>query len=502
MFRTVRSLPLMICLLVLGFGAVQAQAAVVDLGPSGGVVEAPHLVVDANGQGYTSWVSQDTSATLNYCRLTVPTAACANRQTFSYAPGPGLDTDSGNSPVLLESGQVALLDARCCQDSSQKFLYVSPDGGQTFAAPVPLTVDHATGMPGRLIDVPSGALAPGSPEQLVTSDDGAVTYGGSIQATGLAPAAADPGWFAPLNDGGTLSESVARQGSTLVVVYTQATRPDYRVSWAANTGGDPNAAASWSAPQDISPGPSIDSGAQLADGPSGIFMIRSIAVGATGEQLGVQRFTGTGWTAPVTVSTAPAGMRFAITETPGGTVYVIYKDQPTGKLQYRIASDPMATRFDAPITLATGSNTVDFPAIAVDAAGAGWVTWTDDASTAHAVPITPIPRTTNLALSDGSTVSLGSPRGCVAPGAKFTVTLGFQHSKRKGAVYVKVTRTDFSLAGSPLKTVSHAPFRATFTLRATARRGAVVRVRARATIKVHHGKPPKKSIYAKVMVCS
>lgn len=82
------------------------------------------------------------------------------------------------------------------------------------------------------------------------------------------------------------------------------------------------------------------------------------------------------------------------------------------------------------------------------------------------------------------------------------MTLGFKASKRKGSVYVKLSRVAFSVAGSKVKTVTRAPFRATLTVKASSTPGSHVKVRARATIKTHHGRPPTKSIYAKVTVCS
>jgi hypothetical protein len=59
-----------------------------------------------------------------------------------------------------------------------------------------------------------------------------------------------------------------------------------------------------------------------------------------------------------------------------------------GSLEYAIATSTAATRFGAPQTLATRGD-VEFPQIAVDVQGAGWATWTNGSSPAHAfaVPI-------------------------------------------------------------------------------------------------------------------
>ena len=46
------------------------------------------------------------------------------------------------------------------------------------------------------------------------------------------------------------------------------------------------------------------------------------------------------------------------------------------------------------------------------------------------------------------------------------------------------------------------PFVATIKVKATAKRGSFIEVRARAFIKVHHGKVPKKSIGVRIPVCA
>jgi hypothetical protein len=491
-----------LCALALAALTSSASAAQVSLGTDGIGYRPPRIVVDANGQGFTSWPDGGTGEALDYCRLPQGAASCATKLSFPYEAGPALGEDSGNSPVITAGGQVALLDNRCCTKSTQKFLYLSSDGGASFAGPTAILSDNASSMPGNMIDLAPGELFAGSPEQLLTSDNGLVTGGGSIQATGLAPEASDPGFYTPpIIHGGTLSESVGASGPTLVAVYTEPSSP-YSVHWASYVGsGNPSSQSSWSAAQTLSPAPSLSSGAQLAGGPAGIFVARNIETPGDNEALVVQKFTGSGWTSPLTITAKPAGERFAIAQTPSGILYVIYKESDA--LKYVIASSTAGTSFGTAHTLPT-SGDVEFPRIAVDAAGAGWATWTNDAdpSGAFALPIVPGPNSTKVALSDGGSVSLGVPKTCVAPGASFTVTLGFQASKRKGSVFIKLSQVAFSVAGSKVKTVKHKPFRATLTLTASSTPGSQVRVRARATIKTHHGRPPTKSIYAKVTVCS
>jgi hypothetical protein len=496
---------------VIAFAAIAGPAAsagatrsvVVALGSIAASETPPRVVVDATGQGYVSWADGGAGAPLDYCRLPWGTTTCASRQSFAYAAGASQGTDAGNALVFTAGGQLALLDSRCCLTSNQKFLRLSSDGGKTFGAPVEIVSDHATGITGNLLDLPSGALFSGNPEQLLSSSTGPVTGGGSIQATGLAPAATDPGWFTPQVASGSLSESIGLSHSTLIAVYTQESTPHYTVSWVRYVGsGDPSAASSWSAPKPLSPAPSLDSNAQLASGPAGIFVARSIATPGDNERLVVQRFAGSGWSAPVAISDTAAGGRFAIDETPAGIVYVIWKDTD-GALKYRIAKSRSATHFGAALTLPTTGD-VEFPQIAVDAVGAGWATWTDGSSPAHAfaVRVPPPPKLTTVRLSDGGAVTLVTPRLCVAPGGHLTARIEFRPAKAKTRRFTGVARVSFSVGGSSTTVASHSPFRATLTLGDSTKPGSAPTVVAGVTIAARHGHSLTKSIQATITVCS
>jgi hypothetical protein len=262
--------------------------------------------------------------------------------------------------------------------------------------------------------------------------------------------------------------------------------------------GDPSAASSWTAPRPLSPAPSLDSNAQLASGPPGIFVARSIATPGDNERLVVQRFAGSGWSGPVAISDSAAGERFAIDETPAGIVYVIWKNT-SGALQYRIATGRTAAHFGATLTLPTKGD-VEFPEIAVDAVGAGWATWTDDSSPAHAfaVRIPPPPRLTTLRLSDGGALTLLTPRLCVAPGGHLTASIEFRAAKAKTRRFTGVSRVGFSVGGASPTTVNHSPYRATLTLGGSGKPTVIAGV----TIAAAHGHPLTKSIHAKITVCS
>jgi hypothetical protein len=473
-----------VVLLLMTLWAASAVAAQVSLGSDAASYTPPRVVVDSIGVGYTSWASGGKGEPLETCRLAPHARRCEAPHAFPF-PGDDTSTDAGDAPTFTADGQVAVLDSRCCLLSNQKQLFLSADHGTTFTGPSAIAADAATGMTGNLLDLPPGALGPGTPEQLLTSSSGSVTGGGSIQATGLGSGAADPGWFTPQVSSGSLSQSIGRSGSTLLAVYTSETTPHYSVMWVRYQGGNPNAAASWSAPQPLSPTPSLDSNAQLASGPAGIFVVRSIATPGDNERLVVQRFTGSGWSKPAAVTSESAGERFGISETPTGRIYVIWKATDES-LRYAVARNKLATRFGKSVRLKTRGE-IEYPQIAVNGEGAGWATWSDDHSPSRvsALPIVPRPKVTRK-----GGVSLRTPRECVAIGGAFPVSLA-------GPAHGQLARVRFSIAGGATRAVTRSPYGATLTLR-SASKNVVVAVIQLASA---HGRTRSQTVRSKLTVC-
>jgi hypothetical protein len=468
-------------IMVMAFTPAFVQAANVSLGSEPEGYNPPRVVVDAIGVGYTSWADGGAGHALETCRLAPHANRCEARQRFSF-PGDATSGDSGNSPVFISGGRLAILDSRCCTPSNQKQLLISTDHGTTFSSPTAIVSDAATGMTGNVLDLPAGFVGAGSPEQLLTSGTDAVTGGGSIQATGLTPAASDPAWYTPQIASGSLSESIGRSNSTLLAVYTNDTTPHYSVEWVRYQGGNPDSSSSWSAPAVLSPAPSLDSNAQLASGPAGIFVVRSIATPGDNEKLVVQRFTGSGWSNPVGITTQSAGQRFDIAESPTGRVYVIWKAN-AGSLLYAVARNKTATKFGQSIKLATRGE-IETPQIAVNGEGAGWATWSDDRSPSHvsALPIVPAPK-----VARSGPVSLKTPRECVAVGGSFPVSL-------EVSGHAQISGVRFKLAS---KTVGGSAGHANLTLR-SASSGTVV---AQFRLATGHRHTRSKSIRAKLTAC-
>ena len=102
----------------------------------------------------------------------------------------------------------------------------------------------------------------------------------------------------------------------------------------------------------------------------------------------------------------------------------------------------------------------------------------------------------------GARISIQLPAGCVKRGGTFRARLSWKRQKKKGNVFVKITRTDFSVAGGKAKIDRKAPFVQTLRVPSTAVKGRTVTFRARAFIKVSKGKAPKKSIRATIRVCA
>jgi len=115
-------------------------------------------------------------------------------------------------------------------------------------------------------------------------------------------------------------------------------------------------------------------------------------------------------------------------------------------------------------------------------------------------PANPGTKTTTVGVP-GAKISLGVPNTCVNAGAKFKVTLAWKKQRRKGNKFIKITRTDFYNGRRRVKIVRRPPFVATLTVKSGTKPGAKVKVRARAFMKVKHGKQPTKSISTTITTC-
>ena len=197
---------------------------------------------------------------------------------------------------------------------------------------------------------------------------------------------------------------------------------------------------------------------------------------------------------------------------PAGRVHVVWRTDLQQKLLRYSVSDPAGAGFGAPATIAQDETFLN-PEVAAGTSGAGWVVWQAmDDSPIRVLPV-------NLPTGDGAaapaggatrrvstsvpgaSIALELPAGCVKPGGTFRARLSWKRQKKKNNVFVKITRTDFTVAGGKAKIDRKAPFVQTLRVPATAVKGASVTFRARAFIKVKRGKAPKKSIRSTIKVC-
>jgi len=110
-------------------------------------------------------------------------------------------------------------------------------------------------------------------------------------------------------------------------------------------------------------------------------------------------------------------------------------------------------------------------------------------------------RTTSTTVGN-TRISLTVPRKCVKAGKSFKVTLGWKRVKKnKNGKLIKITRSDFYIAGVRVKSDKKAPYVQRLTVKVGTTSGSTVEVRARAFMKVRKGKQPTKSVTNTVRTC-
>jgi hypothetical protein len=345
--------------------------------------------------------------------------------------------------------------------------------------------------------LPAGTL--GLPTETIVTLSELAGVTANLQATGTTAGTTD----AVVQLTPNVATALGISGNTLIAALS-----DFgTLNWSQYVGPIPatadalNVATNWSAPAAIGPRYGAELETRLASGPAGIYVGYVVPTGVAADQeLVVRKFDGAGWSAPVTIA---RNVSFPdLVQDPAGRLHALWAD--TAGLHYRSTTNAANTTWDAGQLIATGDHYA-VARLSVNAAGNGWATWAGSTGV-QAIPLHGFYTGPAVATTDsgfGADYQLkGIPKGCVQPGQQFTVTLSWKRQKRKGNLFVKVRRTDFYLGTSKLRTDNSAPFTYTFQVRVTQPRGSTVSLRARAFIKVRHGKTPKKSIFAKVKVCA
>jgi len=130
-----------------------------------------------------------------------------------------------------------------------------------------------------------------------------------------------------------------------------------------------------------------------------------------------------------------------------------------------------------------------------------WTASADSPAPTPAAAPTGGPLRSSSVSTPGAKVTLSVPGGCVRPGGILRAKLGWKKQKRKGSVFVKVRRTDFFIGRKRVLLDRRAPFALRFKVPLATVPGSTLTVRARAYIKVRHGRSPTKSIRVSVKVC-
>ncbi len=241
----------------------------------------------------------------------------------------------------------------------------------------------------------------------------------------------------------------------------------------------------------------------LVTGPSGLFVVYQDQNVPVRETIGVAKFD------PATRRFGPA---VHVSPGPGETNQTLEDAYEDASGRIHVVWDASGGTDSAVSTdggksfQVLGLVTTDSPIardVATGSDGRGWVVYIGEppANNVLLAPL-PVPPKSTTVQAPGASITFGVPQGCVQPNATFKVTLSFKRKKKKGNLFVKVSRTDFYIGSKVVKVDTAAPFVQTLKVTASAKRGSTIALRARAYIKVRHGKVPKKSIRSSIKVCA
>lgn len=495
----------------------------------------PHAVVDPHtGAARVVWADQDADK-LRFCVVPRGATACTLSRTLDLPSG----VSFAGTPFVLNGGGNVIHIAMAAQDKT--YLYTSPTAGDTWndgpkiydAAPG--TGDHepAYSHTGLELVFPSGNPNVDVWSAHIHATEGAKTETATLPAGGVPSLVYD-------------AQVAQAGGGHYVAVANNLQRTYLWKTTGANL--DLSKEASWSnAPTDVGEGDT----ARLAGNFMGAYLMTS--AGAPGSRrVEVRRYdvAAGAFGAPAVLAGEAGYVNDVGVSNAGGRVAAIWRknDAPTHRLRFAISADQGATWTTS--TIARESAVMASMDVAISEDGQGFAVYEGesvDGDTRHirlattdplpeppappapgggsstTVTTTPNPilnaigggaktapkgtsaasakvkRTT--ATVPGAKLTLSVPSGCIPAGKPFTATLAFAKQRRKGNVFVKVRRTDFSIGGKTLKKDTSAPFTQTLTI-PNPKQGRTYTLKARAHIKVKRGAGPKKSIAATLRVCA
>jgi hypothetical protein len=455
---------------------------------------APHVVVEpSTGTAHVVWQQGDTTMECNVPR---GSTACTPQAVNMGLPA---DKPEADKPWILRASDGTLYIYMARYVRNDAYLSRSTDGGVTWSTGIPVYKPSpgSGGIAGT--DKTEPVLFPGGEVTMASFNGGGNVFAARLDGAeaGGGPVATlpsiAPGHFnydiqvVPTADGGMFG--VAHDG------------PGW--FWLMTPGADPSLSSSWSAPAQF-----VDATdeTRVASGPSGTYVL-TVEPGGSFRHVLIRKLSPAGVGPPVEAE-SEQGYITDLTEGPSGTVAGVWRtngSDPSNRLRFSTSKDGSAF---TTVTIARGSEVFADLDVSIATDDKGFAVWEDGAGNIgmastdaivdeHAPPGTG----TTIVNYPNGTITLGGVKGCVNPGAKTTVRLGFKRKKKKGNVWIKVFRVDFSQDGKLLKKVKKAPFKRTIKVKAGQPKGSFIEVRARAFIKVHHGKTPKKSVRVRIPVC-
>jgi hypothetical protein len=482
-------------LLLSSMAALTALPATANAGPrfSLGQGNAPHVLVEPDtGTAHVVWQNGDTTMECNVPRgATTCTPQVVNMGLPAGKP-------NADKPWLLRGpdGSLYIFMARYVWNDA--YLARSTDGGVTWFPGIPVYKAAGAGIVGT--DKQEPVLFPNGEVTIASFNGGGNVFAARLDGAeaGGGPVAAlpsiGPGHFnydiqvVPTGDGGMVG--VAHDGPAWL--------------WRMTPGTDPSQTSSWSAPIQFT---DAADETRVASGPGGTYVL-TVQPGGSFRHVLIRKLGGADFGPPVEAE-AQQGYITDLTEGPSGTVAGAWRtngSDPSNRLRFSTSKDGSAF---STVTIARGSEVFADLDVSIAGDDRGFAVWEDGAgnigmaSTDAIVDENAPPGTGTTTIEyPNATITLGGVKGCVNPGGKTTVRLGFKRKKKKGNVWIKVFRVDFSQDGKLRKKVSKPPFKRTIKVKAGQPKGSFVEVRARAFIKVHKGRTPKKSVSVRIPVCA
>ena len=307
--------------LILALLPAQASAQPFQLTPTGA---DPDVAVDASGTGHFVWnqPSATGSDVTVYCQIPRGGTTCSQFQNLIPASETPTFDSAGPRIMLGGDGRIVIVTGRCC---SQVWRFTSTDGGASFDTRLIGDLTNSTDW--------NAVLGPADRVSLATSGtyqgaphDGSTTakadlLEGSIHGTGLA--LLDP--------------------ATPLVVAATSDEPS--LAWRRLSGGDPNVASNWTAPQPVGPG----TDPTLVSGPRGTYLFYEEGAGSNQAYV-VRRWNGSGFDAPLATVIEPGGSQRqpAFHQDPTGRFHAVWGSNDTMPQRLLYSTSPDGTSWTEP----------------------------------------------------------------------------------------------------------------------------------------------------------